>query len=702
MHRILRIVGLLLLVSMRAHAQYISFAEPVPYACPNLCAGGTLDLKTPQILTLPLGDTLQALLSDANGSFTSGTRVLPSVAWANFGSNVFTAQPYIFNGNAFDIVLRVVIPAGIPAGSQYKLKMRSSSGYVSPDLMRCPSSGNINILPVGTPLPTLPPNSVGDGKWIGSYFTWISDGTQLFTPALVAQQDFFNPSRYQGYAVYDNLNFDLTLTGGAPGTVNNGTSFSCGFSLLTNYAIRFRRRENFDPGYYKFTIGADDGVRISVDGGNTWLLSSFIEQQYFSSVKTTDSEYPNGVCLAGPTDLVVEYFQRPQEARVTFNVTKLSGAASFQQPVSQEVCTRQPVSFTLGAGASNNSFQWQISRDSGRTFTNIANDTLYSGATLPTLSLVQASPYLNGALFRCLFTNACLSQIPSDTVLLTIKPGAQLVRQPVALNLCGGVPAAFSVEAAGANLSYQWQINTGSGFRDIETADFIGIRTDSLSNLNPGAYLDGAWVRCRITGSCTQPVLSDSVRLRISSPARLVTDAVDQILCNTPATFSVLAQGPTLSYAWEQSRDGGTSWQALSDVAPFQGSSTASLTVAQVPGLNQTLYRARITGGCGDPVLSRAAMLTQCPDTCVFRPVANIITANGDDQNNTLLETSNCAFTEFSLKVYNRWGREVFASTDADQVWTGDGVPTGTYYYRLTYSLNGSSEQKGGFVELVR
>ena len=79
---------------------------------------------------------------------------------------------------------------------------------------------------------------------------------------------------------------------GSSGVYHNGTSFSCGIGLSSNYSLRFYRNENFAAGLYSFLIGGDDGVRLSTDGGVTWLLDAFKEQPF--TTITTNTNYPTG------------------------------------------------------------------------------------------------------------------------------------------------------------------------------------------------------------------------------------------------------------------------------------------------------------------------------------------------------------------------------------------------------------------------
>jgi len=62
--------------------------------------------------------------------------------------------------------------------------------------------------------------------------------------------------------------------------------------------------------------------------------------------------------------------------------------------------------------------------------------------------------------------------------------------------------------------------------------------------------------------------------------------------------------------------------------------------------------------------------------------IPNVFTPNNDELNPTFeilgLEKSNWEFT-----VYNRWGNQVYKSGDYKNLWTGDDLSTGTYYFIL-------------------
>jgi hypothetical protein len=85
----------------------------------------------------------------------------------------------------------------------------------------------------------------------------------------------------------------------------------------------------------------------------------------------------------------------------------------------------------------------------------------------------------------------------------------------------------------------------------------------------------------------------------------------------------------------------------------------------------------------------------------------NIITPNGDQINDyfamvrrdfetgelvSILPLDNCQGRFLNIRVFNRWGREVFESENRDFKWTAPGEAAGVYFYYLNYT---NKEYKG-------
>jgi len=88
--------------------------------------------------------------------------------------------------------------------------------------------------------------------------------------------------------------------------------------------------------------------------------------------------------------------------------------------------------------------------------------------------------------------------------------------------------------------------------------------------------------------------------------------------------------------------------------------------------------------------------------------IPNSFTPNNDGLNDVFIPV--CSFVNesgFSMKIFNRWGEEIFYSTDFQYGWDGimNGieVPSGSYSYLIIYeNLFGQAFRKTGVIQLIR
>lgn len=100
--------------------------------------------------------------------------------------------------------------------------------------------------------------------------------------------------------------------------------------------------------------------------------------------------------------------------------------------INQTVTTGHDVIYSV-AGASG-SFQWQVSADSGATWTNLANNGTYSGVTTSALTITGATSALNGSRYRYVATS---SGGISTSNAATLTVAAAFFPRPVALTVDG-------------------------------------------------------------------------------------------------------------------------------------------------------------------------------------------------------------------------------------------------------------------------
>lgn len=114
---------------------------------------------------------------------------------------------------------------------------------------------------------------------------------------------YYKGFRTEGTAA--NPNFDESFGGN---NVNYATS-NC--SVVTElFSARFRLQKTFTPGTYTITVGGDDGYRLSLDGGATWVINKWFDQSYaMTSYMAT---------LNGTYNMVLEYYENGGGNRISF------------------------------------------------------------------------------------------------------------------------------------------------------------------------------------------------------------------------------------------------------------------------------------------------------------------------------------------------------------------------------------------------
>jgi hypothetical protein len=104
------------------------------------------------------------------------------------------------------------------------------------------------------------------------------------------------------------------------------------------------------------------------------------------------------------------------------------------QPSPQTKCAGSSASFTVASTGGNPAptLQWQVSTNSGTSWTNLTNVSPYSGVTTTTLSLSTTTTALNGNQYRCVLTSGSCTPANSNGALLTVNgipaaPGVDVV-----------------------------------------------------------------------------------------------------------------------------------------------------------------------------------------------------------------------------------------------------------------------------------
>ncbi len=283
----------------------------------------------------------------------------------------------------------------------------------------------------------------------------------------------------------------------------------------------------------------------------------------------------------------------------SITVTVNETTSITEQPASQTVCPGDTATFSVTAGGSNLTYQWQ----EYNTGTSEWDDL--DGETSAALQITNAGSGDAGD-YRCVVDGACGSAQTSNAATLTIAADTSISEQPANAARCPGETAVFSVTASGTNVTYQWQADTGGGFEDISGATGSSYTTGTLT-----AGDDGNQYRCVVDGDCGSAQTSDAATLTMNDETSITAHPAPATRCvGDTATFTVAATGEgTLTYQWQSDTGSG-----FEDISGATGSSYT--TDALTAGDDGNQYRCVVTGTCGSST-SDAGTLTVAADTSI-------------------------------------------------------------------------------------
>ncbi|HTD93403.1 MAG TPA: T9SS type A sorting domain-containing protein, partial [Chitinophagaceae bacterium] len=180
--------------------------------------------------------------------------------------------------------------------------------------------------------------------------------------------------------VYDGTNFNIFKGLVHEGTTNNPAfdeSFggdnvnyntsSCSVQTET-FSVRYRLSKSYVNSTVTFVVGGDDGYRLSIDGGATWIIDNWYDQSFGVSSATRT--------LNGTYDLVLEYYENGGQNRISFNQLQLATL-----PITLE-------SFSGIQQGSKAVLNWKISEDSNPDYFELEYST--TGQSFATRAMILA------------------------------------------------------------------------------------------------------------------------------------------------------------------------------------------------------------------------------------------------------------------------------------------------------------------------
>ena len=229
-----------------------------------------------------------------------------------------------------------------------------------------------------------------------------------------------------------------------------------------------------------------------------------------------------------------------------------------KQPQNVSVKAGEQATFTVAATGTDLKYQWQIDRNDGKGFADIA------GADRASYTTSAVDKNCNGYKYQCVISNSAGS-VTTGTATLTVTedvtPPVQptvkkpsIGKQPQNVSVKAGEQATFTVKATGTDLTYQWQINrnNGKGFVDITGADKASYTTGVADML-----CNGYKYQCVISNSAGS-VTTNAATLTVTESTTPSPD---------PVSYKIL-DGANSS--WTENTDGSLTIRGNGEMEKFQ------------------------------------------------------------------------------------------------------------------------------------
>ena len=385
----------------------------------------------------------------------------------------------------------------------------------------------------------------------------------------------------------------ITLTSSTPVTYTlTGTSSMS--SLCASKTLTIRIEPNIIPTPTVVPVTYCQGqtaIPLTATGSNILWYTSATGGTGVSSIT------PSTAVAGTFTYYATQTISGCESNRTPLVVTVYAPPAITESPANDTACINGISSFSIIATGGSLTYQWQ--EDSGTGFTNISNNSTYSGANSPSLTINNIPGIFNGYQYRCIIGGLCATtNITSASARLEVITAPSIITQPANTIICVGLSDTLNIAASGIKLAYQWQYKTPTGFIDLtDNSIFSGTNTTSL--IISGATIANAGeYRCIVSNGCNPPDTSDAATVTISTAANIWRQPGDQYLCEgVTLTLEVLASGPIIAFQWQI--NDGTGWVNLIDRGVYTGTKSNLLRISSVNGsLDSTKLRCVVIGEC--------------------------------------------------------------------------------------------------------
>lgn len=231
---------------------------------------------------------------------------------------------------------------------------------------------------------------------------------------------------------------------------------------------------------------------------------------------------------------------------VVRKVNNCPAASIAQQPLNTTLCNSGNATFSVTT-TNTTGYQWQV--NTGSVWTNLSDNSVYSGSLSNTLNVSGATISMNNFQYRCILSNGCGSIFSTAATLFVTSPvNPSIVITAPSSNICSGTAVLFSasVQNGGTSPTYQWKKNG------------VNVGTNSNTYID-NSLVNGDIINCVLSSNATcitgNIASSNSLNMTVTVPATpsvVISASANNICFGTPITFttSINNGGASPVFSW--------------------------------------------------------------------------------------------------------------------------------------------------------
>jgi gliding motility-associated-like protein len=415
----------------------------------------------------------------------------------------------------------------------------------------------------------------------------------------------------------------------------------------------------------------------------------------------------------------------------------VEGPSAYYTFTPKKICYNESVKFEIDSMKNLTDWQWQFGDGStSSNDTTVSHKYTSRGTIIPSITLIDGN----------------CSLIKTMDTLEVSQVEANYTSNYENSKICYGNTVDFTNSSTDAEY-YEWKVNgtvktedenyknvtlPKTGFNYV-TLIVTGTDncTDTLTKTytvvaNPLFYITGDSVICAGSSSTTLTATDSTGWSIVWSPSSSVNNSTSFVVTASPSSTTTYTVKVTDENGCIASKEktvyvnqipnisriptGDTTINIGQTIQLIVNADTTGLSYAWSPNYNiscincnnpyvsptkTTTYTVEITNSCVDT--KEYFVVNVVYDYYLQAPTA--FTPNGDS-NNDVFKFEQNDIQSIDLKIYNRWGKVVFSTTDVDQGWDGtvnghvQDMDTYTYYVKVTTIYGYKFEQRGSFLLL--